>query len=561
MAALQQSLDESNKRKSRKRRYIRTDETLTVGEMRELLAEREGSSYGDGESALKKASDKSTIPQQISTCLQLLRSQITENLKPQQRLRASPSHKLRMRTRNPHSRRQKARVKNPEVEKNERSVSFIPDTIDVKSASPRLQTPDDSMSSNGTGTDLPEEGLDGPIFLALRLGNQNNNNNQAAQALSQDKPQDTLDVRFAVYELLEPSDHARDNRAEPPVFTQQRSDAEKIISDNHIPDTLNSKIAFMEVTGQEDNGNPPVLKMRGAVQTSRLTDDQVHFYNENGYLVVPNALSNQTVVELLQCVQESATALATGGPGVTKQVFSGMDKVDVNPNSRVIALLTNSAFEAGTTPLQNIQRLGCGIHRVLPPFRRAIMSAQHVEIARSLNYTDPCVVQSLVIVKAAQVGAKVVLEFFLILLWCWLSGRHTRKFGPNRLLQCFKFWHSLRILTTSSHDRCDQMTSYCYSKAAIICTGIFQCVPKRCTARSICEACTPVLMWYKMIEVKAGTLVLMHGNLMHTSAANKSRKSRVAFNFSVVEGGLGWLEDNYLQPYQGYTEFEKLHIC
>jgi hypothetical protein len=54
MATLQQSLDESNKRKSRKRRYIRTDETLTVGEMRELLAERAGSSYGDRESASKK---------------------------------------------------------------------------------------------------------------------------------------------------------------------------------------------------------------------------------------------------------------------------------------------------------------------------------------------------------------------------------------------------------------------------------------------------------------------------------------------------------------------------
>jgi hypothetical protein len=54
MATLQQSLDESNKRKSRKRRYIRTDETLTVGEMREVLAERAGSSHGDGGSALKK---------------------------------------------------------------------------------------------------------------------------------------------------------------------------------------------------------------------------------------------------------------------------------------------------------------------------------------------------------------------------------------------------------------------------------------------------------------------------------------------------------------------------
>lgn len=34
----------------------------------------------------------------------------------------------------------------------------------------------------------------------------------------------------------------------------------------------------------------------------------------------------------------------------------------------------------------------------------------------------------------------------------------------------------------------------------------------------------------KQLEVKAETLVLMHGNPMHTSAANESRKSQLAFN-------------------------------
>lgn len=46
---------------------------------------------------------------------------------------------------------------------------------------------------------------------------------------------------------------------------------------------------------------------------------------------------------------------------------------------------------------------------------------------------------------------------------------------------------------------------------------------------------------------------------MHTSEANQSHKSRVAFNFRVVEGSYEWLDDNYLQPYEGETEFERLH--
>lgn len=54
ITTLQEALDESNKRKRRKRRYVRTDETLTAGEVQELLAEEVGSSRGDGEGASKR---------------------------------------------------------------------------------------------------------------------------------------------------------------------------------------------------------------------------------------------------------------------------------------------------------------------------------------------------------------------------------------------------------------------------------------------------------------------------------------------------------------------------
>lgn len=54
MSTLQEALDAANKRKSRKRRYVRTEETLTVGEVQEVLAEQAGSSRGDGESASKR---------------------------------------------------------------------------------------------------------------------------------------------------------------------------------------------------------------------------------------------------------------------------------------------------------------------------------------------------------------------------------------------------------------------------------------------------------------------------------------------------------------------------
>jgi hypothetical protein len=43
---------------------------------------------------------------------------------------------------------------------------------------------------------------------------------------------------------------------------------------------------------------------------------------------------------------------------------------------------------------------------------------------------------------------------------------------------------------------------------------------------------------YRSLKVKAGTLVVMHDNMMHTSEATKSDKGGVAYVFGVLEGSL-----------------------
>ena len=61
---------------------------------------------------------------------------------------------------------------------------------------------------------------------------------------------------------------------------------------------------------------------------------------------------------------------------------------------------------------------------------------------------------------------------------------------------------------------------------------------------------------YEPLEVKKGSLVLFHGNLMHRSARNGSQKGRMAYTFSVVEGGLECPDDCYMKPVG--SDFEAL---
>jgi hypothetical protein len=51
---MRSAIEELTKRRIRKRRYVRIEETLTVGEVQEVLAEPAGSSRGDGEQPSKR---------------------------------------------------------------------------------------------------------------------------------------------------------------------------------------------------------------------------------------------------------------------------------------------------------------------------------------------------------------------------------------------------------------------------------------------------------------------------------------------------------------------------
>ena len=49
------------------------------------------------------------------------------------------------------------------------------------------------------------------------------------------------------------------------------------------------------------------------------------------------------------------------------------------------------------------------------------------------------------------------------------------------------------------------------------------------------------------VEVKKGTLVLLHGRLPHYSKENTSNKSRHAYTLHVIDGNMNYPKGNWLQ--------------
>ncbi|KAI5287863.1 hypothetical protein KEM52_001396 [Ascosphaera acerosa] len=67
------------------------------------------------------------------------------------------------------------------------------------------------------------------------------------------------------------------------------------------------------------------------------------------------------------------------------------------------------------------------------------------------------------------------------------------------------------------------------------------------------EKYTPSDADMQLVEVPAGGLVLIHGNVLHASRKNTSDRSRFAYAFHLIEGGRGTVYDerNWLQPPEG----------
>ncbi|KAM0312690.1 hypothetical protein ACHAO8_006096 [Botrytis cinerea] len=471
-------------------------------------------------------------------------------------------------------------------------------TLELK---PPVDTPED-ISANDTDQFISEG--DGPLLLTMLLANQNQNNGNAVNKAAEKAIADTLDpsdtITEAIPDVLETKTRLLELKSDTiteaipdvlemktqllelhspgnydansiPVILKANSQAQKaqilaMIQGRSIPVSIASndtKGNYANLTLDRAQVSAANLQSASSValneaQNGKLSDEQLQFWRENGYLVIPDILSDSQKNHLLKTVHEAAQVLAGGGERVQKHSYLPGQESYVSPVGRAIATLSEHGFNPNVEPLKRIQRIGCGIHRVMPPFRKAILSPFHSTLAKSLGYKEPRIYQSLIIVKAAEVGARVV-------------AHQDGCSGFTNPSSCTTFWYALEDCSTENgclavapgSHRVQPITRRCIKNATgqPVFTDLEE--PIYANIEGVDDSTLPKKnekgeFEYKKLEVKAGTLILMHGNLMHRSEANKSSKSRVAFNFGVVEGEHGWLEDNYLQPYEGTTEFEKL---
>ncbi|KAM9206526.1 LOW QUALITY PROTEIN: phytanoyl-CoA dioxygenase domain-containing protein 1-like [Dugong dugon] len=268
-----------------------------------------------------------------------------------------------------------------------------------------------------------------------------------------------------------------------------------------------------------------------------LSPSQLQKFQEDGFLVLEGFLSAVECVTMqertgkiaaridvpLHCRAGSTEYFLSSGDNI--RFFFEKDVFDKEGNFRV-------------PPEKSINKIGHALNALDPVFKSVTYSSKMQALARSLGIQMPVVVQSMYVFKQPHFGG----EGWLATVTPHQGATYLYTEPLGRLLGV---WIPLEVATLEN--------GCLWFIPASHTSGVSRRMVRDPAGSVLGTSCMSNPAWENSLfvptPVQRGTLVLLHGQMVHKSEQNLSDRSRHAYTFHLMEAsGTIWSPENWLQP-------------
>ena len=257
-------------------------------------------------------------------------------------------------------------------------------------------------------------------------------------------------------------------------------------------------------------------------------------YERDGFLVVPDFLSSADC----DALQARAMELVAGlDAGQTRTIFSTRDQGHARDRYFLESGGTIRFFFEEEAPDQ-LNKIGHALHDLDPVFDHVSRQPRLAALAHELGLEEPLLLQSMYIFKNPGIGGEV-------------GWHQDATYLHTTPITVTGFWFAL--------DDADRDNG-CLLALKGAHRGSLKQRFHRSGEEAVMDALDPA-PWPAddpvPIEVRRGTLVVLHGLLPHASSANRSPRPRHAYALHLIDGRATYSTDNWLQrpdfPLRGFS--------